>query len=278
MNTPWGDIPVSDAHVHFFSYGFFSALAAQRKSTYDELQPALNWELPLEDPALLADRWVGELDRHGLASAVLMASVPGDEGSVAAAVHRHPERLRGFFMINPTQRSPETHVAAALSNGALQGICLFPAMHHYSLHDTRLMPIYEIAASRPGTAVFVHCGALTVGVRKKLGLVSNFDHAPTARAVLARHGLDRHLAATVISAEFGWRKPHPGIFREALASLDVAPPEALYVGDTHLDDVIGALGVGMDVVWLAPSGGAAPEPTPTFRIANLAELPALLGH
>ena len=118
----------------------------------------------------------------------------------------------------------------------------------------------------------------TLADRYRVGLVSNFDHAPTARAVLARHGLDRHLAATVISAEFGWRKPHPGIFREALASLDVAPPEALYVGDTHLDDVIGALGVGMDVVWLAPSGGAAPEPTPTFRIANLAELPALLGH
>jgi HAD superfamily hydrolase (TIGR01549 family) len=118
----------------------------------------------------------------------------------------------------------------------------------------------------------------TLADRYRVGLVSNFDHAPTARAVLARHGLDRHLAATVISAEFGWRKPHPGIFRAALARLDVVPSEALYVGDTHLDHVIGALGVGMDVAWLAPSGGAAPDPPPTFRIASLAELPALLGR
>ncbi len=50
----------------------------------------------------------------------------------------------------------------------------------------------------------------TLADRYRVGLVSNFDHAPTARAVLARHGLDRHLAVTVISAEFGWRKPHPG--------------------------------------------------------------------
>jgi putative hydrolase of the HAD superfamily len=114
--------------------------------------------------------------------------------------------------------------------------------------------------------------------RHRLGLVSNFDHAPTARTVLARHGLDRHLAATVISADFGWRKPHPGIFREALTRLGVAPADALYVGDTHLDDVIGALGVGMDVAWLAPSGAAVPDPPPTFRIASLAELPALLGR
>ncbi len=118
----------------------------------------------------------------------------------------------------------------------------------------------------------------TLADRYRIGLVSNFDHASTARTVLARHGLDRHLAATVISADFGWRKPHSGIFREALTRLDVAPAEALYVGDTHLDDVIGALGVGMDVAWLAPSGAAVPDPPPTFRIASLAELPALLGR
>ena len=29
MKTLWGDIPVADAHVHFFSHAFFAALAAQ---------------------------------------------------------------------------------------------------------------------------------------------------------------------------------------------------------------------------------------------------------
>ncbi len=217
MHTDWGDTRVSDAHVHFFSHGFFSALAAQRKSTYEELQPVLGWQLPSEDPAELADRWVVELDQFGLSRAALIASVPGDEGSVAAAVTRHPDRFYGFFMINPTQRSPETHVASALAGGVLQGICLFPAMHHFSVHDTRLMPLYEIAAAHPGTVVFVHCGALSVGVRKKLGLQSHFD-------MRFSNPLDLHAIAMQFP-KLNFVVPHfgGGYFREALMLCDLCP-------------------------------------------------------
>ena len=222
MHTDWGDMPVCDAHVHFFSHGFFSALATQRKSTYEELQPVLNWQLPGEDPAELADRWVAELDRFGVSRVALIASVPGDEGSVAAAVTRHPDRFYGYFMVNPTQRSPETHLAAALSSGALQGICLFPAMHHFSVHDTRLMPLYDIAASHPGTIVFVHCGALSVGVRKKLGLPSQFD-------MRFSNPLDLHAIAMQFP-KLNFIVPHfgAGYFREALMLCDLCP-------NVHLD-------------------------------------------
>jgi putative hydrolase of the HAD superfamily len=115
-----------------------------------------------------------------------------------------------------------------------------------------------------------------LGERYRLGLVSNFDHPPTAQAVLARHGIHRHFAATVISADFGRRKPHPAIFTEALARLGVAPAEALYVGDTHAEDVVGARAAGMDVAWLAPPDAADGEPPPTHRIAGLVELADLL--
>ena len=57
----------------------------------------------------------------------------------------------------------------------MQGICLFPAMHRYAVHEDHIRPVFELAASYPGTVVFVHCGVLTVGVRKKLGLSSLFD-------------------------------------------------------------------------------------------------------
>jgi len=222
MHTEWGEMRVCDAHVHFFSHGFFSALATQRKSTVQDLESVLDWQLPPEDPNLLADRWVTELDRFGLSRATLLASVPGDEGSVAAAVTRHPDRFYGFFMINPTQRSPETHVASALSNPALQGIALFPAMHHFSIHDTRLMPIYEIAAAHPGTVVFVHCGALSVGVRKKLGLPSQFD-------MRFSNPMDLH-AIAMMFPKLNFIMPHfgAGYFREALMVCDLCP-------NVHLD-------------------------------------------
>ena len=217
MQTVWGEIRVSDAHVHFFSHGFFSALAAQRRSTVQELQPILDWQLPPEDPKELADRWVVELDRYGLSRAALIASVPGDEASVAAAVSRHPERFFGFFMINPIQASPETHVAAALSGGVMQGICLFPAMHRYSVQDSRLIPIYEIAVAHPGTVVFVHCGALTVGVRKKLRLPSHFD-------MRFSNPLDLHAVAMQFP-KLNFIIPHfgAGYFREALMLCDLCP-------------------------------------------------------
>jgi putative hydrolase of the HAD superfamily len=118
----------------------------------------------------------------------------------------------------------------------------------------------------------------TLAARHRLGLVSNFDHAPTAEAVLARHGVAQHFQTTLISHRFGRRKPHPAIFAAALAALGVAADAALYVGDTHADDVVGALAAGMDVAWIsdvdAPPGGLAP----TYRIAGLLELPALLAQ
>jgi predicted TIM-barrel fold metal-dependent hydrolase len=222
MQTDWGEMPVADAHVHFFSHGFFSALASQRGTSVEELRSVLDWELPSPDPLELADRWVAELDRKAVSRTALIASVPGDEGSVAAAVKRHPDRFYGFFMINPTLASPETHLAASLSNGALQGICLFPAMHRYSVHDRRLMPLYEIASAHPGTIVFVHCGALTVGVRRKLGLPSHFD-------LRFSNPIDLHPVAMEFP-KLNFILPHfgAGYFREALMLCDLCP-------NVHLD-------------------------------------------
>ena len=48
-------------------------------------------------------------------------------------------------------------------------------MHRYSVRDDRVNAILDLASRHPGTIVFIHCGVLTVGVRKKLGLPSPFD-------------------------------------------------------------------------------------------------------
>jgi predicted TIM-barrel fold metal-dependent hydrolase len=217
MQTQWGDISISDAHVHFFSHGFFSALAAQRKLTFEDLPPLLDWQLPAEDPLVLAGRWVTELDRSGVSKAVLIASVPGDESSVTAAVTQYPDRFHGYFMVNPMQTSPEMPVAAGLSSGALRGICLFPSMHRFSVLDNRLTPLYEIAAAHPGSIVFVHCGALTIGVRKKLGLTSHFD-------MRYCNPLDLYAIAMQFP-QLNFVVPHfgAGLFREALMLCDLCP-------------------------------------------------------
>ena len=173
--TPLGDIRVSDAHVHFFSHHFYELLARQRKVEGAEaLGPLLDWEIPPANPAVLAERWVDELNRHSVSRAALMASTHGDEDSVAAAVAAYPDRFYGYFMLDPTRSDAVERMNAAASNPHLHCVCLFPAMHTYPVTDARLVPILELASDHR-MAVFVHCGALSVGVRRKLGLRSQYD-------------------------------------------------------------------------------------------------------
>jgi hypothetical protein len=165
-----------DSHCHFFSDRFFAALADQRSQgdTASTVCHELGWDPP-GAPEGLADRWVAELDRHGVSRVALIASVPGDETSVAAAVARHPNRFVGFCMVDPSREGAAERSRHAVSHLGLRGLCLFPAMHHVALSDTRTEQVVQVAADHPGTAVFVHCGVLSIGVRGKLGLPSRFD-------------------------------------------------------------------------------------------------------
>lgn len=173
--TPWGELPVADAHVHFFSHRFYCSLASQKKlASVAELAKYIDWRLPEEDSVGFAKAWIAELDQAEVLKAALIASVPEDEQSVEAAVQAFPQRFYGYFMVDPLRPGASERVAAALGRRHLHCICLFPAMHGYSIADPRLVPILETAADYRA-AVFVHCGALRVGVRDKLGLPSPFD-------------------------------------------------------------------------------------------------------
>jgi putative hydrolase of the HAD superfamily len=72
------------------------------------------------------------------------------------------------------------------------------------------------------------------------------------------------------SALVGVEKPDPAIFRAALAALDVAPAEALYIGDLYDVDVVGARAAGMEAVLLLPD--AAVRGPDCRRFASLAAL------
>lgn len=211
MQIPWNDIVLRDAHVHYFSHGFFTALGGVPGG----------WEAPPENPAALAARWISELDRHGVARAALIASVHGDEDSVAAAVTRFPERFYGWFMLDPTASDALERAERAFHSG-LRGVCLFPAMHRYPLSHPCVAEVCRLAAASPGRIVFVHCGALSVGVRKLLGLSSPFDMRYSNPIDLHPVAL-AHPGVNFIVPHFG-----AGYFREALMLSDLCP-------NVHLD-------------------------------------------
>ena len=213
-------IGLNDAHCHFFSAGFFATLgrdpsAPPARDPAVDLPAALGWDPP-GPPAALADRWVAELDHHGVTRAAIMASVPGDERSVAEAVAKHPTRLTGTFMLNPTAPDASARVRQGFGERGLRCACLFPAMHGFVLDDERVVPVFEAAAERR-CAVFVHCGVLSVGVRRKLGLPSRFDIRsgnPLALVPVASAFPD----VPVVVPHFG-----AGFFRETLMAADLCP-------------------------------------------------------
>jgi uncharacterized protein len=208
---------IADAHCHFFSSGFLTTIgreAGVSENAATVLPAKLGWDAPGTN-AELATRWIAELDRHGVSRAMLIASVPGDEASVAEAVKAHPTRLVGAFMVHAGPPDAPTRVERAFEGG-LSTACLFPAMHHVSVDDARTDAIFAVAA-RHQRAVFVHCGVLSIGARKKLGLPSRFDLRlgdPLAVAAAAV----RYPEVPVILPHFG-----AGFFREALMAASAAP-------------------------------------------------------
>jgi len=219
MQTPWGEVEVVDAHVHFFSHTFFKALAVQLSvpDKVDDVIKHLTWEAPSASNAALAQRWVAELDRHSVARSVLISSVPDDEAAAADAVRTYASRFYGFFMFNPKAPNAESRASRAFDTLGMKGICLFPAMHRYSIQDAALEPIFALAEKRKNVVIFVHTGVLTVGVRKKLGLPSKFDMSMSNPIDLHRVAMD-HPTINFIIPHFG-----AGYFREALMLGDLAP-------------------------------------------------------
>lgn len=211
----------SDVHCHFFSPRFFETLARDAAGRFGDdpaaaMCAALGWEAPASVAALAA-RWVAELDHHAVDRAVLIASVPGDETSVAEAVAAAPGRFVGFFMLNPLAEDAADRVRQALGPLGLRGVCLFPAMQRYSLHDPRVLALLEQIAATPGAVLFVHCGVLSVGIRKKLGLPSRFDMRFSNP--LDVHGIAMAFPSLpIVIPHFG-----AGMFREALMLADLCP-------------------------------------------------------
>jgi len=104
----------------------------------------------------------------------------------------------------------------------------------------------------------------------KIGLVSNTGR--DLDAFVTHHALD--VDAAVGSAKHGKTKPHPAIFRSALEQLGVTAEEAVMIGDSPEDDVVGAQALGMRA-FLVDRDDRFPEVED--RLPDLLALPAALG-
>lgn len=97
----------------------------------------------------------------------------------------------------------------------------------------------------------------------RLGIISNWSWNLRDRVVQA--GLDGFFEIVWASAYAGCNKPHPGIFRQALAKMQLGPEQAFYVGDSYDHDVIGAWNASLDVALLDRNGTSGDPDFPVVR-------------
>ncbi len=84
----------------------------------------------------------------------------------------------------------------------------------------------------------------------KVGLISNFTHAPVIYKSLRKVGISEFFNVVVVSEEVGWRKPSIRIFEQALTALKVQAAETVYIGDSPNEDIKGAKQAGLKTIFV----------------------------
>lgn len=117
-----------------------------------------------------------------------------------------------------------------------------------------------------------------------IGIITNGagDAHPDSQRTKAAHlGLLERVQSFWVSDEIGARKPDPRAFQPALAAIGLVPSACLFVGDSLPNDIAGAAATGMlsALIWrdahaFAPTSD---DPQPTFVLASLLDLPALIA-
>ncbi|MGD2079386.1 MAG: HAD family hydrolase [Chloroflexota bacterium] len=124
------------------------------------------------------------------------------------------------------------------------------------LDGSQVLQLFDWAP-RPGVDPFPETLPVLRALREKgykTGLLTNSFVPMSLRDVeLEAYGLVDLIDQRVSAADVGYLKPHPAIYEELLARLDVAPEEAIFVGDRPANDIAGANAVGLVSVLMKPA-------------------------
>ena len=99
----------------------------------------------------------------------------------------------------------------------------------------------------------------------RLAIVTN-NLLNEQREKLRHCGLDGHIDVLVASEEAGVSKPDPRIFEIALERVGARPDQAVMIGDSWENDILGAQAAGIRAVWFSPGEKESPdERVPVLR-------------
>ncbi|MCL4831980.1 MAG: HAD family hydrolase [Caldilineaceae bacterium] len=119
------------------------------------------------------------------------------------------------------------------------------AIDPQTLLDEYLTGFHAYCRGFPGLAEMV---AELAAEGRQLGLITNGRY-PFQWHNFQALGVAEYFSAVLVSEQEGMRKPDPEIFRRALARLEVAGEEAVFVGDNPEADIRGAQAMGMAAIY-----------------------------
>ncbi len=109
-----------------------------------------------------------------------------------------------------------------------------------------------------------------------VGIITNgaHDEHTDSQFSKVRHlGLSERIQSLTISGEIGVRKPNLGIFKVACERAAVLPKEAMFIGDTIENDIVGANRAGMTSVYINRKSDVLTPKTadeqPDYSVSNL---------
>ena len=112
----------------------------------------------------------------------------------------------------------------------------------------------------------------------RIGLISNtIWPARLHLEDLAEVNVLPYLEYTLFSGDAGIWKPNPQIFQNMMAALDVEPANAVFVGDSAREDVVGSQAAGMRAIWKQNTDFPLGDITPDAVIQDLSELPTIIA-
>ena len=211
-----------DFHSHFFSRAFFDALNAgsplpgEPEVRLQGVAARAQIELPPDDPCLLAERWIQDMDSHGVGHMVTFASLTSEAESVLKGVQHGAGRLTGFVVLDPTQKDIGKKLEGLFGTGNFKGALFFPALHGYRADGPEMQGLLE-QLSAFKTLIVVHCGLLRIGLRDAFGLPKHYA-IHKANPLHLIPVADRHPGLNFIIPHFG-----AGFFRELLMAGSQCP-------------------------------------------------------
>lgn len=161
---------ILDVHAHFV-YGRWPstgpehpALAAYARERDRRMRE--EWQFPgppepapatPEEAARLADRWVEDLDRHGVDRITFVTG--GGNERLAEVVRRHPDRFLGMVHHDPTAPDALEQLRRGVEEYGFVGYKMFGPRMPVPFEDPSLRPIWKYLAERR-IPVLIHFGLL----------------------------------------------------------------------------------------------------------------------